>query len=102
MTGVQTCALPIYHTVLTVESVREAGLDVVGVVLVATLRSDDPTRATNAAQIERLTGADVLGCVPFDPGLSVEDGHAGDVVKLIEDHVEVERIIEILNGENLS
>ena len=92
----------INHTVLTVESVREAGLDVVGVVLVATLRSDDPTRATNAAQIERLTGADVLGCVPFDPALSVEDGRAGSVVTLIEDHVDVERIIGIFNGESLS
>ncbi len=86
----------INHTVLTVEAVRSMGLPIVGVVMVRTRPGDDPTAATNPEQIENLTGINVLGTVPFDPELSVQDGRTGNVVKLVEEHVDIDRIAEAI------
>lgn len=86
----------INHTVLTVEAVRSTGLPIVGVVMVRTRPEDDPTTATNPEQIGNLTGIDVLGTVPFDPEVSVEDGRAGNVVELVEEHVDIDRIAEAI------
>lgn len=91
----------INHTTLTVEAVQAARLVVAGVVLVECAGDgEDPTSGTNAREIEKLTGVEVLGMVPFDDGLSVEDCRAGDIVKLVETHVNVGRIEAAMKRED--
>lgn len=51
------------HTALTVEALRSRGLAVAGVVLNAATAARDPSEPFNAAEIERLTGAPVLGAI---------------------------------------
>jgi dethiobiotin synthetase len=51
------------HAALTVEALRSRGLTVVGVVLNAATAARDPSEAYNAAEIERLSGAPVLGAI---------------------------------------
>ena len=92
----------INHTVLSVEAVRSTGLPIVGIVMVRTRPGDDPTVATNPEQIENLTGIDVLGTVPFDPEVSVEDGRAGNVIELIGQHVDTDRIAEAIKQKGYS
>jgi dethiobiotin synthetase len=53
------------HTALTLEALRARGLTVAGVVLNRTGPDDDPSVPTNAAEIERLTGARVLATLPY-------------------------------------
>jgi dethiobiotin synthetase len=52
------------HTALTLEALRARGLAVAGVVLNRTGPDDDPSVPSNAAEIERLTGAPVLASLP--------------------------------------
>ncbi|HET7755515.1 MAG TPA: dethiobiotin synthase [Anaeromyxobacteraceae bacterium] len=51
------------HTALTVEALRARGLAVAGIVLNAATVARDPSEPYNAAEIERLTGAAVLGAI---------------------------------------
>jgi len=69
------------HTLLTVEFARAQGLDVLGIVL-SRLRPEPPAEAerTNPAEIARLTGAPVLGTLPYCPGVDVEAGRPGECV----------------------
>jgi len=90
----------INHSTLTVESVRSAGLRVAGVVLVESHPEVDPSRASNAEEIEKLTGVDVLGVVPFASGLSVEDGTPGELMALVEEQLDVARILRVINEED--
>jgi len=54
------------HTALTVEALRGRGLAIEAVVLNRTSPADDASVQYNAAEIVRLTGARVLGPVPFE------------------------------------
>ncbi len=90
----------INHTTLTVEAVRSAGLDVAGVVLVETEPSPrDVTVRSNPRQIERLTGVRVLGILPHDPTLAVEDGQPGRIVRSIEDHLDLEYLVDLMKQQ---
>jgi dethiobiotin synthetase len=51
------------HTALTVEALRARGLELAGVVLNAATAARDPSEPHNAAEIERLTAAPVLGAI---------------------------------------
>jgi dethiobiotin synthetase len=53
------------HAALTVEALRSRGLVVAGLVLNRTGPVDDPSVPTNAAELEKLTGARVLATLPF-------------------------------------
>lgn len=54
------------HTALTVECARKRGIEVKGVVLNnATPESNDPSRDSNAKEIERATGVRVIATMPF-------------------------------------
>ena len=84
----------INHTTLTVEAIRSTGLTISGVILnCVAFTPEDITTATNACQIRDLTGVDVLGTVPFDPQLSVDEGRPGNILRCIEDHVNMEPIV---------
>ena len=62
------------HTALTVEAARARGLEVIGVVLCGFPDHPGLPEATNPAEIERLTGAPVVGVVPKIPGLDTDRG----------------------------
>ena len=66
----------INHTLLTVEAVRAAGLEVAGVVMTPWPKDPEPIEASNRATIERLGGVPVSGLPPTDPGLLAEAGAA--------------------------
>jgi dethiobiotin synthetase len=84
----------INHTLLTVEAARSRGLRVVGVVLNETHEdAQDPSKATNAREIERLAEVYILGTLPFDPELSVEEGIPGDLIESVERNLDVEGFI---------
>jgi dethiobiotin synthetase len=53
------------HTALTVEALRARRLPIAGVVLNRTAPDDDPSVPHNAAEIERLTGVEVLAILPY-------------------------------------
>jgi dethiobiotin synthetase len=55
----------INHTALTCEALRSRGLAIAGVVMNRVAAGGDPSEATNAAEIERLTGTKVLARLPF-------------------------------------
>jgi dethiobiotin synthetase len=53
------------HAALTAEALRRRGLELAAIVLNRTTPGDDPSVAHNAAEIARLTGARVVGPLPF-------------------------------------
>ena len=57
----------INQTLLTIEAVRQRGLTVAGVVLNRLSESDDPSTATNAAEIQQRGRVRVWGEIPFSP-----------------------------------
>jgi len=84
----------INHTLLTVEAVRTRDLRTVGVVLNETHEDDgDPSRATNAHEIERIGEVYILGTLPFDPEMNVEEGIPGKLVDNVEQNIDVEGFI---------
>jgi dethiobiotin synthetase len=60
------------HTALTVEAARARGLEILGVVLSRLPAAPGPAEATNPAEIERLTGVELVGAVPELPGMDVD------------------------------
>jgi dethiobiotin synthetase len=79
------------HTALTVFAAQSLGLEVLGVVLNG---PRDESSETNARLIERLTAVSVLGETPWlDGELTPERLEA-----LVEEHVEVDRIVELAIG----
>jgi dethiobiotin synthetase len=58
------------HAALTVEAARRRGLDVAAIVLNRTTPSDDPSVPYNAAEIARLTGANVVGPLAFNADIA--------------------------------
>ncbi|MCI0453408.1 MAG: dethiobiotin synthase, partial [Candidatus Dadabacteria bacterium] len=62
------------HTLLTVESARVRGLNVMGIVINQFPAKPGFAERTNPELILRMTGAPILGVLPFDPKISVEDG----------------------------
>ncbi|KPJ52438.1 MAG: hypothetical protein AMS16_06370 [Planctomycetes bacterium DG_58] len=84
----------INHTLLTIEAVQMRELRVAGVVFCQTFEDEeDVSTATNPAEIERIAGVHILGTLPFDPELSVEECRAGRLVELVEEHLDVEGFI---------
>lgn len=86
----------INHTLLTIEAVQMRDLRVAGVVFCETPEcgpENDESIATNAGEIERIAGVHMLGMLPFDAGLSVEECRPGRLAELVEEHLDVEGFI---------
>ena len=84
----------INHTLLTIEAVQMRDLRVAGVVFCETFADEeDVSTATNAGEIERIAGVHILGTLPFDPELSVEECRPGRLVEHVEEHLDVEGFI---------
>ena len=92
---VARCGLgTINHTLLTIEAVRARGLRIAGLVFNhASADDSDASAATNPGEIERFAGVHMLGTLPFEAGLSVENCTPGRLVELVEQHLDVEGFI---------
>jgi dethiobiotin synthetase len=71
----------INHTALTVEAARSRGLEVAGIVINRYNRdTEDVAEMTAPDEIQRATGAAVLGLVPEDAATNVSKGEIGEDV----------------------
>ena len=73
---------------------RMRELTVFGFVFCETAASRvDASSATNAAEIERISGAHYYGLLPFDPDVNVEKRVLGGIVESAEEHLDMTRFI---------
>ncbi len=82
----------INHTLLTVEHAKNRKIPVIGVIL--NNYKGGLAEETNPEAIEKLTGVPVLGIIPHDSRISTEEGELGDIVALVERHVDISRLME--------
>lgn len=84
----------INHTLLTVSYAREHELDVKGIIINnATMVADDIVVRTNIDEIKRLTGLPLLGIIPYDKRLDIENYHREDVINIFRDKINKDIII---------
>jgi len=65
------------HTALTVASAKSRGLEVMGIVINNFPSEPGLAETTNPALLSEMTGLPILGVLPNDPGISVEEGRIG-------------------------
>ncbi len=65
------------HTLLTAESAKARGLKVMGIVINQFPSHPGLAERTNPELILRMAGAPILGILPFDLGICVEEGRIG-------------------------
>lgn len=89
----------INHTVLTAAYAVQRGLPLAGIIING-WRADTAgvLEQSNLEYIKALTGLPLLGCLPFDPGVSVARTELGHLAALAEEHLAMDRICELLQG----
>jgi len=93
----------INHTLLTAEFARQNDIPIVGVIINNYPQGDkefDIVLRTNPHQIARFGTVNILGIVPHDPTLSLEDCVPGNIVKIVENNVELDFILNFEMGLN--
>jgi dethiobiotin synthetase len=65
------------HTLLTVESARARRLEILGIIINKFPSNPDIAERTNPELILKMTKEPILGVLPYDPGVSVEEGRVG-------------------------
>lgn len=83
------------HTALTVETARAHGLDVLGVVLNRWPTSPDVATRTNPAELERLTGAPVLGRLPELPDVDTADGRRTGLHEATASRIDLQPLLDL-------
>lgn len=86
----------INHTFLTVEHARKKGIPVVGVII--NNYRGGKVEETNPKIIAELTGIPVLGIVPNDTKINVDEGSQGDIVSLVEENVNIRKITSYISN----
>jgi len=69
----------INHTLLTVESAKKRGLEILGIVINNFPSTPGDCEKTNPAEIIRLTGVPIIGVVYEDKMINVEQGNIGSI-----------------------
>ncbi len=85
----------INHTFLTVEHARKKGISLIGVII--NNYHGGKVEETNPKIIAELTGVPVLGIVPNDTKINVDEGSLGNIVSHVEKNVNIEKIIFFLS-----
>ncbi|VVB89806.1 ATP-dependent dethiobiotin synthetase BioD [uncultured archaeon] len=83
----------INHTFLTIEYARKCGIHVIGVII--NNYHGGMAEETNPGIISSLTGIPILGIIPHDPKICTECGELGDIVSLVQYHIDIEAIIGV-------
>jgi dethiobiotin synthetase len=65
------------HTLLTVESAKHRGLRILGIVINKFPLNPEIAERTNPELILKMTGKPIIGVLPFDPEICVEEGKIG-------------------------
>ncbi|WP_338753273.1 dethiobiotin synthase [Bacillus sp. FJAT-52991] len=60
----------INHTMMTVESLKNRGLHVAGIILSSTVQEDEAIEKDNRQMIEQLTGVPIIGTIPYIQNIS--------------------------------
>jgi len=76
------------HTLLTVARARQRGLRVAGVIVNGLSPEPDLAERTSPAVIGKLAGVSILGVIPRGEDVDVEDGRAGNLAALVEEHLD--------------
>lgn len=84
----------INHTFLTLEHAKRTGIPVIGVII--NNYRGGAAEETSPKIINELTGIPMLGIIPHDPAIDVEEGRPGDIVSLVEGSIDIERIIHFI------
>lgn len=83
----------INHTFLTIEYARKCGIHVIGVII--NNYHGGMAEETNPRIISSLTDIPILGIIPHDPKICTKCGELGDIVSLVQYHIDIEAIIGI-------
>lgn len=78
----------INHTLLTVEYARSRNLRIKGIVINMLKSDDDIVR-----EIEKYSSVPVLGTIPFEENVSVEDCAYGDIVEYFRREINISKIM---------
>lgn len=84
----------INHTFLTIEHARRSGLSIIG--LIINNYRGGIAEETSPKTITELTGIPLLGIIPNDRSINAESGKLGNIVSLVETHVDIDAIIKSL------
>src|SRR3989304_5129466 len=76
----------INHTFLTIEYAKKSGIRVIGVII--NNFHGGLAEETNPGIISSLTGIPILGIIPNDPKICTECGELGDIVSLVQSHID--------------
>jgi len=88
----------INHTLLTVRYAQSQGIPVLGVIISGLNLGDDPVADLNPWVIKELSGVPVLGVMPFSSSIDVDRGETGDLVKLLEESLDFNRLEGLIFG----
>jgi dethiobiotin synthetase len=84
----------INHTLLTLECARAKGLTVSGVILNGARGGDaDPSEKSNAEEIARIGGVQILGVVKFVEGLRLTAETRSDLASLAEGQINIDGLL---------
>ena len=84
----------INHTLLTVNEALRRGLSIKGIIFNCAKNGDaGPAEKTNPDLIKELSGMPILGTLPFDPGVSVENKKYGNLTELTSEFIDIDAIL---------
>ncbi len=72
------------HTFLTVESAKHRGLKILGIVINKFPINPGLAERTNPELLLKITGEPIVGVLPFDPEISVEEGKIGKLREIAD------------------
>lgn len=83
----------INHTLLTLSYAREHGVNIKGIIFNDHADTNECLKNYTVKEIKRFTNVPVLGTIPFDKRLDVENYHKETVLKIFSDNVDKNIII---------
>ena len=84
----------INHTLLTVNEALRRGLGIKGIIFNCAKDGDaGPAEKTNPDLIKELSGMPILGTLPFDSGVSVENKKYGNLTELTSEFIDIDAIL---------
>lgn len=83
----------INHTLLTVAYAREHGVNIKGIIFNDPENTDESLKNYTVKEIKRLTNVPILGVIPFDKRLDIENYNKEIVLKIFSDNIDKSIII---------
>jgi len=90
----------INHTLLTVRYAQAQGIPILGVIISGLNQGVDPVADLNPWVIKELSGVPLLGVMPFSPSIDVDRGEAGNLLELLEESLDFDRLERLVFGKS--